>query len=144
MSISPILPLAPAVPSITTTLQRTQYFQNRQSDLQQLGQSLQSGDLAGAQQEFNSIQTLAQNGPFDGNAFAGNPREQDFTAIGQALQSGDLAAAQQAFAQLQSTFDTTGSSANQSLNAEQTLLNAGGNSPAASASPQPAGINVVA
>ena len=81
------------------------YFQARNSDLQQLGQALQSGDLAGAQQEFQAIQTLGQSGPFaNGDPFKLSQREQDFQAIGQALQSGDLAGAQQAFAQLQSTF----------------------------------------
>ncbi len=112
MSISPtlppqILPLAPVIgrtPAPTPTSLRGQYFHDRQSDLEQLGQSLQSGDLAGAQQEYSAIQTLAQNGPFDGNAFAVNKRQQDFNAIGQALQSGDLAGAQKAFAQLEATF----------------------------------------
>jgi hypothetical protein len=81
------------------------FYHQRSADLQQLGQALQSGDLAGAQQEFNTIQSLGQSGPFaSGNAFKAYRREQDFTAIGQALQSGDLGAAQQAFAQLQSTF----------------------------------------
>jgi hypothetical protein len=81
------------------------YFQQRSSDLQQLGQALQSGDLAGAQQEFQALQTLGQSGPFaNGDAFKMSRREQDFEAIGQALQSGDLTGAQQAFAQLESTF----------------------------------------
>jgi len=81
------------------------YIQQRRSDAQQLGQALQSGDLAGAQQEYNAIQTLAQTGPFaNGDAFSVSARQQDFDAIGQALQAGDLAGAQQAFAQLQSTF----------------------------------------
>ena len=71
------------------------YFQQRGSDLQQLGQALQSGDLAGAQQEYGAIQNLGQNGPFaNGDAFKVSQRQQDFDAIGQALQSGDLAAAQ--------------------------------------------------
>ena len=112
MSISPILPpqnlpLAPVIgrtPAPTPTSLRGQYFQDRQSDLEQLGQSLQSGDLAGAQQAYSAIQTLAKNGPFDGNAFAVNKRQQDFNAIGQALQSGDLGGAQQAFNQLEATF----------------------------------------
>ncbi|HEY4903717.1 MAG TPA: hypothetical protein VIH89_09620 [Candidatus Sulfotelmatobacter sp.] len=91
--------------SSSSLVQGAQYFQDRKSDLQQLGQALQSGDLTGAQQDFSTIQNLAQNGPFaGGNAFAVNQRQQDFTAIGQALQSGDIAGAQQAFAQLQSTF----------------------------------------
>jgi hypothetical protein len=86
------------------------YFQQRGSDLQQLGQALQSGDLAGAQQEFSAIQNLGQSGPFaNGNAFKVSQREQDFAAIGQALQAGDLAGARQAFAQLKSTFQSQGS-----------------------------------
>jgi hypothetical protein len=81
------------------------YFQQRGSDLGQLGQALQNGNLAAAQQEFNAIQTLGQSGPFaNGDAFKISQRQQDFAAIGQALQSGDLAGAQQAFAQLESTF----------------------------------------
>jgi len=94
-----------AVSSSLVYQQLQSYFQQRQSDLQQLGQSLQSGDLAGAQQEFSALQTLGQSGPFaNGNDFKNSQRQQDFNAIGQALQSGDLAGAQQAFAQLQSTF----------------------------------------
>ncbi len=81
------------------------YFQQRGSDLQQLGQSLQAGDLAGAQQEYNTIQALGQGGPFaSGDPFKVSQRQQDFAAIGQALQAGDLAGAQQAFAQLQNSF----------------------------------------
>src|SRR5271165_3479321 len=94
-----------AVSSSLVYQQLQSYFQQRQSDLQQLGESLQSGDLAGAQQEFSALQTLGQRGPFaNGNDFRNNQRQQDFNAIGQALQSGDLAGAQQAFAQLESTF----------------------------------------
>ncbi len=81
------------------------YFQQRRSDLQQLGQDLQSGDLTDAQTEFNAIQTLGQNGPFaNGDVFYLSNRQQDFNAIGQALQAGNLADAQQAFAQLEATF----------------------------------------
>jgi hypothetical protein len=98
--------MSTAAVSTTSIYQELQtYFQARNSDLQQLGQALQSGDLAGAQQEFSAIQNLGQNGPFaNGNAFKVSQREQDFAAIGQALQAGDLAGAQQAFAQLESTF----------------------------------------
>lgn len=91
-----------------------QYFQTRSSDQQALGKALQSGDLAGAQQEYTAIQTLAQSGPFaNGDAYKITQREQDFTAVGQALQAGDLAGAQQAFAQLQSTFQKSGSNVQQ-------------------------------
>jgi hypothetical protein len=82
------------------------YFQQRRTDLQQLGQDLQSGNLSAAQQDFTTLQSLAQSGPLSGgNAFAVSTRQQDFTAIGQALQSGNLSAAQQAYSQLESTFN---------------------------------------
>src|SRR5277367_1676328 len=94
-----------AVSSNSIYQELQQYFQQRGSDQQALGQALQSGDLAGAQQAFNAIQTLAQSGPFaNGGAYKASQREQDFDAVGQALQAGNLAGAQQAFAQLQATF----------------------------------------
>jgi len=81
------------------------YFQARHQDLRQLAQALQSGDLANAQQDCVTIQTLGENGPFPGgNAFLNSTRQQDFENIGSALQSGDLASARQAFVQLWSTF----------------------------------------
>ncbi len=77
------------------------FFQQCNSEVAQLGQELSSGNVANAQQDFATLQSLGQGGPFaNGDAFAaGKPREQDFTAIGQALQSGNLSGAQQAFAQ---------------------------------------------
>jgi hypothetical protein len=81
------------------------YFQQRNTDLSQLGSALQSGDLKSAQQDYNAIVALGQNGPFaKGVPFANTQREQDFTAIGKALQSGDLATAKQAFIQLENSF----------------------------------------
>jgi len=81
------------------------YFQQRQTDLKQLGKALQSGDLAGAQQAYNAIVALRQNGPSPtAAAFLRPARQADFASIGQALQSGDLAGARQAFPKLQSTF----------------------------------------
>jgi len=111
------------------------YFQQRGSDLQQLGQALQSGDLAGAQQEYGAIQSLGQNGPFaNGDAFKVSQRQQDFAAIGQALQSGDLAAAQKAFADLKSTFQHHHSTEPPSA----AVVNLSGASPASSTASQPA------
>jgi len=81
------------------------YFRQRGSDLQQLGQSLLEGDLAGAQQAYNAITQLASSAPWQNGATTGPfkyaQRAQDFAAIGQALQSGDLQGAQKAFATLQ-------------------------------------------
>jgi hypothetical protein len=98
-----------AVSSSSLYQQLQSYFQTRQSDLQQLGQDLQNGDLTDAQQEFTAIQTLGQSGPFaNGDAFSRTDRQQDFNALGQALQSGSVANAQQAFQQLESTFQSGG------------------------------------
>src|SRR5208282_5598379 len=98
-----------AVSSSSIYQELQSYFQQRRSDLQQLGQDIQSGDLADAQQEYSAIQTLGQSGPFaNGDAFKLSNREQDFNAIGQALQSGDLAGAQQALTQLENTFQRSG------------------------------------
>jgi len=93
-----------AVSTSSLNQQLQGFFQTRISDVQQLGQALNSGNLASAQVAYNNITAVGDGGPFaSGNAFRGNQREQDFNAIGQALQSGDLAGAQQAFAALKST-----------------------------------------
>ena len=82
------------------------YFQQRGADQKALGQALKAGDLAGAQKEFDAIQTLGQSGPLaNGNPYIKAGREQNFEAVGQALQAGDLAGAQKAFTKLQSTFN---------------------------------------
>lgn len=94
---------AVSTPSIYQELQA--YFQQRRSDVRTLGQALEAGDLAAAQQEFNAIQALGQGGPFaSGDAFQLSQRQQDFAAIGQALLAGDLSGAQTAFAQLLASF----------------------------------------
>ena len=98
--------MSTAAVSTSSIYQQLQaYFHARNSDLQQLGQALQSGDIAGAKQEFNAIKAMGQSGPFaNGQPFKISQRDKDFAAVGQALQSGDLEGAQQAFAQLKSTF----------------------------------------
>jgi hypothetical protein len=93
-----------AVSSSSLYQQLQSFFQARNSDVQQLGQALQSGNLSAAQTAYNNITSLAQGGPFaNGDAFRIPQREQDFSAIGQALQNGDLAGAQSAFAALRAT-----------------------------------------
>jgi hypothetical protein len=99
-----------AVSSSSLYQQLQSYFQTRNSDTQQLGEALSSGNLAAAQTAYNNITTLGQAGPFaNGDAFRATQREQDFTAIGQALQAGDLAGAQQAAAALKATGINLGS-----------------------------------
>jgi hypothetical protein len=125
-----------AVSSNSLYQQLQTFYQQRQADLKQLGQALQSGDLAGAQQAFNAIQTLGQSGPFaNADPFSNKQRDQDFAAVGQALQAGDLAGAQQAFATLQSTFHNRSQVANPSSSyGPAVVVNLGGaNSSAASA-----------
>jgi activator of HSP90 ATPase len=91
------------------------YFKQRNADLKQLGQDLQSGDLTDAEQEFQDIVSLAQDNPLPtGKQFFANVRQQDFDAIGQALQSGNASDALQSFTQLEDSFhhkvqDSTGS-----------------------------------
>jgi hypothetical protein len=127
-----------AISSSSIYQQTEQYFQTRQSDLQQLGQALQSGDLADAQTAYNNIIQLGQSGPFaSGDPFSRPQREQDFTAIGQALQSGDLAGAQAAFSTLQSTFEKAGtqnspSASSTSNSRPEIILNLSSNSSASS------------
>ena len=131
------------IASTTLNQQLQQYFQTRSSDLQQLGGSLASGDLAGAQTAFNKITSLGQSGPFaNGNAFKITQREQDFDAVGQALQSGNLAGAQQAFGALVNTFrhgvqtDPPVANATSSSSGPEVILNL------SSASPEQITINV--
>ncbi|MGH9498842.1 MAG: hypothetical protein ACRD3L_06835 [Terriglobales bacterium] len=63
----------------------------------QLELALQSGDLAGAQQAYN---TLAAFGPNHSGPFVNPSLAKQFAALGQALQAGDLGTAQQVNAQL--------------------------------------------
>ncbi|MBZ5683376.1 MAG: hypothetical protein LAO24_25125 [Acidobacteriia bacterium] len=90
--------MSTAAISHSSLIQQLQtFFHHRVTDLQQLRQSLESGDLAGAQQAYQAIVQLGQKGRFpNSNPFLGSQREQDFEAIGKALQAGDLQGAQQA------------------------------------------------
>jgi hypothetical protein len=94
--------MSTAAVSTTSIYAELQAFsQNRQTDVKQLGSALQSGDLAGAQQAYNTLVTLGQGGPFaNAEPFSKNSRAQAFETIGQDLQNGDLAGAQAAFATL--------------------------------------------
>jgi outer membrane protein assembly factor BamD (BamD/ComL family) len=77
--------------------------QQSQDYFQQLAQSLNSGNLQGAQTAFAALQQKAQGSQTaQAGASATNPISTDISALGTALQSGNLTAAQQAFAKLQS------------------------------------------
>ena len=97
-----------AVSSLSILQELQSFYQNRQADLKQLGSALQSGDLAGAQQAYQALAVLGENGPFaNSEPFSKAGRAQAFDAIGQALQSGDLAGAQAAFATLTAKHTTS-------------------------------------
>src|SRR5271167_4593626 len=90
---------AVSIPSIYQEIQT--FYQNRQVDLKQLGSALQSGDLKGAQQAYNTLAAIGQSGPYaNSEPFFKASRAQDFETIGQDLQTGNLAGAQAAFAAL--------------------------------------------
>jgi hypothetical protein len=91
-----------SVSSITTNPYQaaSQGLGTGQSQLQQLGLALQSGNLAAAQQAFSALpQNAAQGGTSSTGGSTSN--QSSLAALGQALQSGNLAAAQQAFSQVQ-------------------------------------------
>jgi len=76
-----------------------------QSEFQQLGIDLQSGNLAQAKSDFNTLAknlpSVSQNSGIPANVAAAatntNPVAQAFAQLGQDLQSGNLSAAQQDF-----------------------------------------------
>src|SRR5271165_900067 len=105
--------MSTAAVSSSSIFQEIQSFhQNRQADLKQLGSALQSGDLNGAQQAYNTLATLGEGGPFaNSEPFYKSSRVQAFNAIGEALQAGDLGRAQAAFATLTGKQSNSASSA---------------------------------
>jgi outer membrane protein assembly factor BamD (BamD/ComL family) len=115
MSISGIVNTA--LSSLLTATQSAQSgqgkFQQVQSEFQQLGQDLQTGNLAQAQQDYA---TLSQNfsGAQTGTTAAtttaastannSNPIAQAFAALSQDLQNGNISAAQTDYATIQQDF----------------------------------------
>ena len=81
------------------------FFDQRRSDLRQLKRDLQSGDLTAAQQDYQTLQSLGQSGPFaNGGPFGAANREKKFEDIGAALNAGDLNGARHALLALHLTF----------------------------------------
>jgi hypothetical protein len=89
----------------------------------QLGKSLNSGDLAGAQAAFAALkQNYQDNHSTSGTGKPSGPLVTDVAQLSQALQAGNLGAAQTAFATLSQEaknlgIGTTGSSAGNSVSA---------------------------
>jgi len=75
-----------------------------QSEFQQLGQDLQTGNLAQAQEDFATLSQNFTNSNQTSNAANNtnnNPIAQAFNALSQDLQNGNLSAAQQDYATIQ-------------------------------------------
>jgi hypothetical protein len=102
MSTTGITP-ASGSPIGPTTLQS---LQNRaQQDFSQIAQSLQSNNLAGAQQAYTDLVQLTPGGS--------NSIQSDLASLGTALQSGSVSSAQTAFSKLQTDLATTAQSGTQ-------------------------------
>jgi hypothetical protein len=107
-----------ALSSLLSTTQNTQsgpgQFQQIQSEFQQLGQDLQTGNLAQAQQDYATLSqnfTTAQSGTAaaptttaGAAATNSNPIAQAFAALSMDLQNGNIAGAQQDYATIQQDF----------------------------------------
>lgn len=91
--------MSTAAVSSTSIFQELQsFYQTRQTDLKQLGSDIQSGNLSAAQQDFQNLAVLGENGPFaNSEPFSNSTRANTFNALGEALQGGNLAQAQTAF-----------------------------------------------
>jgi hypothetical protein len=81
-------------------------FQQVRSEFQQLGQDLQSGNLAQAQKDYATLAQQLPGGQPSGNiaTAANSPTNklvQEFLTLGKDLQAGNLSAAQQDFAAIQ-------------------------------------------
>src|SRR5262249_35170782 len=84
---------------------RESFWHQRRAALNELRSALEAGDAEAAQEAYDALVELGQNGPLhSGATFHRTDRAEAFAAIGQALQSGDLAAAQDAFTSLADSF----------------------------------------
>jgi hypothetical protein len=109
-----------AVSSLSIYQEIQAFNQSRQADVKQLGSALQSGDLNGAQQAYQALAVLGEDGPFaNAEPFANSNRAQAFNTIGEALDAGDLGRAQAAFAAL----TTRGNPASASQPTPATVVN---------------------
>ena len=119
--------------------QQLQTFRDqRKTDLQQLGTALHAGDVNAAQQAYDTLVALGQNGPFrTSEPFRRADRAQDFAAIGQALQNGDLESAQQAFTALANTFGQHASEYGLAQPPPTIIINVGGTPGGGNLPPQP-------
>lgn len=91
-------------------------------DYSQLANSLQNGNLAGAQSAYSNLQQLIQ--AYQGPSNSDSAIQNDFAALGQDLQNGNLTGAQTEFSQLQNDIQAVqppGTTGTQNAQRPQTL-----------------------
>jgi hypothetical protein len=103
MSISGILSTLTSNFDSQSIQSRTQQFRK---DFQQLGQDLQTGNLAGARADFAALQ---MDGPQRSSSQSSDPIAQVLHQLSTDLQSGNLTAAQQDYNTLQQDFQSQAS-----------------------------------
>ena len=103
--------------SIFSPTQSTSASNSIQQQFQQIGQSLQSGNLSSAQSEFASLQqafsqsvsnSTANSNSSTSTAAASSPTAQAFNQLASDLKSGDLTAAQKDYSSIQKDFRAHG------------------------------------
>lgn len=75
--------------------------QQLRQEFQQLGEDLQSGNLAAAQSDFATLQQLSPQNSSSTAQSNGSPLQQAFNQLAQDLQAGNLSAAQQDYSNIQ-------------------------------------------
>jgi hypothetical protein len=101
---------APGIPGSSNLLDynphsvRNSRMQQFRQEFQQLGQDLQSGNLATAQTDFTALQQVAPQPNANSSALGKNPIAGEFQQLSQGLQSGNLSTAQQDFTSILQVF----------------------------------------
>lgn len=93
----------------SSLIPNNQLMQNRLQfpvKFQQLGQDLQSGNLAAAQSDFATLQQLQPQGVTTSSAQSSSPLAQEINQLSQDLQSGNLTAAQKDVETIQQNFQS--------------------------------------
>jgi hypothetical protein len=82
--------MSTAATSSQSILQELQtFYQSRHTDLQQLGSALKNGDLSGAQQAFQSLAVLGEDGPFaNSEPFSKSSKAKAFNVVREAIAAG--------------------------------------------------------
>jgi hypothetical protein len=85
-------------------------FQLQKSQFQQLGHDLTSGNLAGAQSDFATLQQAFGQIPTATSTSSSNPVAQAFQQLSSDLKSGNLSAANQDYSTIQQKLNSSGTS----------------------------------